>query len=322
LNAPPKNESAPGGTEAAFETTNGKLERHHDAGPAGRSQAPTAGTKFADFKVHPVAAIFPMIPLGSQDWALLTDDIRENGQIEPSVWDGDVLLDGRNRELACERLGKEPKRIQWDRLGMKIPVHDWIFGKNIARRNLTHDQVAAVCGEMNLVMKRLDAEKNQKAAQFKPGNAESAKGGLAKAGKVPVNMDSCSPAAEPERDTKEMHSRSTVGKIAAAAGVSHHKAAQAVALTTAAATNPEAKAALEGVKAGTVKLKDAVKVVKESTQPTQIPSMTRRSPTPFSMSAWKAQTRNLIEMRIESVPPRDRPEVIQFLAQLAQEATP
>ena len=201
MNAPPKNESAPGGTEAAFETTNGKLERHHDAGPAGRSQAPTAGTKFADFKVHPVAAIFPMIPLGSQDWALLTDDIRENGQIEPSVWDGDVLLDGRNRELACERLGKEPKRIQWDRLGMKIPVHDWIFGKNIARRNLTHDQVAAVCGEMNLVMKRLDAEKNQKAAQFKPGN----EGGPGR-GKT-VHTDSYEPFSELKRDGKAEHAR-------------------------------------------------------------------------------------------------------------------
>jgi len=71
--------------------------------------------------------------------------------------------------------------------------------------------------QVNLVMQRLAAEKNQKAALFKPGNAESAKGGLAKAGKVPVTMNSESPADE--RDRKASNAKTTVGKIAAAAGV-------------------------------------------------------------------------------------------------------
>jgi len=69
------------------------------------------------------------------------------------------------------------------------------------------------------VMQRLAAEKNQKAAQFKPGNAESAKGGLAKAGKLQVTMNSESPAPEPERDRKASNAKTTVGQIAAAAGV-------------------------------------------------------------------------------------------------------
>jgi len=111
------------------------------------------------------------------------------------------------------------------------------------------------------VMQRLAAEKEKAKTQFAPG----ASGNPTGKAKKQVDTDSYPPASEPERDTKEKNSRSTVGQIAAAAGVSHHKAAQAVALTTAAATNPEAKAALEGVKAGTLKLKDAVKVVKEAT---------------------------------------------------------
>lgn len=209
---------------------------------------------FADFKIHPVAAIFPMIPLGSREWLLLVDDLRDNGQIEPTVWDGDVLIDGRNRELACERLGMTPKRIQWSALDIKTPVYDWIYSKNVTRRNLSQDQLIAVCAELNAVVKRILAEQEKAKTQFKPG-ASPNPGGKPKA---QARMDSCEPE---KRDHKTEHARSTVGQVAAAAGASHHKAAQGVALAVAAEKSPEAKQALEAVKAGTVKLKDAVQAV-------------------------------------------------------------
>lgn len=213
---------------------------------------------FADFKIHPVAGIFPMIAHGSRQWNNLVEDIATNGQIEPTVWDGDVLIDGRNRELACEQLGIAPKRVQWSTLGVKIPVGEWIMGKNVARRQLTPDQVATVYAEYNALVKRLRAEKAKEATQFKEGISPNP-GGKPKA---EVNPKSGSPEKTPKRDIAEMHARSTAGQVAQEAGVSRHKAEQAVALTTAAQTNPEAKAALEEVKAGKVKLAEAVKTVK------------------------------------------------------------
>jgi len=54
-------------------------------------------------------------------------------------------------------------------------------------------------------------------------------------------------------------------------------------------------------------------------EPTPIPVATRRAPTPFSMSAWKDQTRTLWEMRLEAVPNQYRSEALQFLAKLVQE---
>ena len=56
--------------------------------------------------VHPVAAIWPLL----SDEALdrLAEDIRANGQRLPIIRVAGLLLDGRNRWLACERIGIQP----------------------------------------------------------------------------------------------------------------------------------------------------------------------------------------------------------------------
>ena len=57
--------------------------------------------------VHPFADAFPMMTDDEMD--RLIDDIKQNGQIEPCIVNkSGVLLDGRNRLAACERLGIEP----------------------------------------------------------------------------------------------------------------------------------------------------------------------------------------------------------------------
>lgn len=81
----------------------------------------------------------------------------------------------------------------------------------------------AVCAELNAVVKRILAEQEKAKTQFKPG-ASPNPGGKPKA---QARMDSCEPE---KRDHKTEHARSTVGQVAAAAGASHHKAAQGVAL--------------------------------------------------------------------------------------------
>jgi ParB-like chromosome segregation protein Spo0J len=213
-------------------------------------------------KVHPLAAIFPMIPLGSTDWNNFQDDIAENGQVEPTVWEGDTLLDGRNRELACQRLGITPKRVQWAQLGLDVDVNDWVWAKNMSRRQMTEDQIAAVWTEYYVWEKQFMAERRaaREQTQFKPGVSGNPTGKA----KEQVRTDSYEPALE--RDHASENARSTVGRVAEAAKVSHHRAAQAVKLVKAAESNPEAKKALDQVKTGEVKLKDAVKqVVPEKT---------------------------------------------------------
>jgi hypothetical protein len=43
----------------------------------------------------------------------LKADIAKNGQAEPIVVDGDVLIDGSNRLRACKELGIEPRILEW-----------------------------------------------------------------------------------------------------------------------------------------------------------------------------------------------------------------
>jgi len=59
-----------------------------------------------NMKTHWVADLYP---LNMDDVAALADDIKANGQIAPikALKDGRII-DGRNRWLACERIGVEP----------------------------------------------------------------------------------------------------------------------------------------------------------------------------------------------------------------------
>ena len=51
-------------------------------------------------KIHPVAALFPMLP--EEEMLALAKSIKAHGLNESIVMQGDVLLDGRNRLAACK----------------------------------------------------------------------------------------------------------------------------------------------------------------------------------------------------------------------------
>ena len=76
-----------------------------------------------------------------------------------------------------------------------------------------------------------------------------------------MNSSPPAPDKKPKGYTKEKDARSTVGNLAKAAGVSHHKAAQAVKVTK---VNPELAAK---VAAGELKLKDAARLVEKPKPP-------------------------------------------------------
>lgn len=75
----------------------------------------------------------------------LVEDIREHGQKFPIVMHGEVLLDGRNRLAACERLGIEPKVVQWDGEGSEL---DFIVSVNLQRRHMTCAQLSKIAVAM------------------------------------------------------------------------------------------------------------------------------------------------------------------------------
>jgi hypothetical protein len=122
---------------------------------------------------HPAAALFPM--LDETELAELAEDIRVRGLTHP-VWfyedpvDGAVLLDGRNRWLACRCVGVEPD-IRWyrgdDPIGFSI-------SENVARRHLTTGQKAAVAYK-SLPLYEAEAAKRKRLSPGRPRKEEDEK---------------------------------------------------------------------------------------------------------------------------------------------------
>src|SRR5579862_4015828 len=106
-----------------------------------------------DIKVHPAAAIFPM--MGDYELDALAADIAQHGLQQKPTWiddpvEGLLLLDGRNRIEAIHRIPDTATRGRWkDLLRLKAfqailptgtdPVA-YVVGANVRRRHLTADQ--------------------------------------------------------------------------------------------------------------------------------------------------------------------------------------
>jgi hypothetical protein len=99
------------------------------------------------YPTHPAADLFPL--LEGAELAELADDIREHGLVE-AVWlwndpdRGELLLDGRNRVAACEKVGVPLRTRTYtgdDPIGFSI-------SQNMKRRHLTTGQKAAVASEV------------------------------------------------------------------------------------------------------------------------------------------------------------------------------
>ena len=87
--------------------------------------------------IHPAATIFPMLP--EPQLRELAEDIRINGQRDPVIlWRGQ-LLDGRNRWMACDRAGVEPKIERRDNITDPVA---FVVSVNIHRRHLDESQRA------------------------------------------------------------------------------------------------------------------------------------------------------------------------------------
>lgn len=127
--------------------------------------------------VHPYAARYPL--LGAPELQALTDDIRERGQHEPIVMLDGVLIDGRNRWLACTRAGVEPKTREYDE-ATDGEVENFIDSCNLHRRHLTAEQRAMIGA---LILARLVAAgKERRAANLRQGGAAPERVNLSSSG--------------------------------------------------------------------------------------------------------------------------------------------
>lgn len=114
---------------------------------------------------HPLAQALPM--LGEEDYGRLRESIRTHGQIESIVLMGEMVVDGRNRLKACRELGLSPATVQYRG---SVPVEDYIWAKNVARRHMTDDQKAAA------VMRWEEYEKRQAKERKKLSQGRGQKG--------------------------------------------------------------------------------------------------------------------------------------------------
>lgn len=112
------------------------------------------------YPVHPACAAFPL--LDEEELAALSDDVRVNGLLEPAVISpAGILLDGRNRILACARAGIQ---IQ-TRVLEVVDETSWIVSTNLHRRHLTTSQRAMIAVTLLPVFEE-EARKRIQATQF------------------------------------------------------------------------------------------------------------------------------------------------------------
>jgi ParB-like chromosome segregation protein Spo0J len=127
--------------------------------------------RIAGYRVHPAAGLFPLME--EAELQELANDIKANGQQEPirafqspesepsgaSV----VVLDGRNRLLACERAGVKPY-IETETFLPDDPV-TYVVTRNLHRRHLTAEQRAAIvikAAALSGKLARLQAEAKER----------------------------------------------------------------------------------------------------------------------------------------------------------------
>ena len=205
-------------------------------------------------EIHPAASLFPLME--GKRFQSLVDSIAVHGVQNAIVCTGNVVLDGRNRLRAVEKLRMEGRTldlpaVQWASTN-GMTATEWVTAQNLDRRHLSEEAYVTAEAALSRIMRR-EALERQKASQFTTVKATKA----AKA-RHAARTKTCEPQ---KRDIKSEHARSTVGQVAAKAGVSMHKARQAAKLDKAVQDGVIPQEVQKEVIAGKKKLRDAVKEI-------------------------------------------------------------
>jgi ParB-like chromosome segregation protein Spo0J len=111
-------------------------------GSNAKPQTPTAHPVGTLLEGHYLAKPFPLEE--GKELDELAEDIRRNGQLEPGVVYEGKVLDGRRRNLACNKAGVSFLTVPYE----GTSPASFVISKNLQRRNLTTSQRAAIGVEM------------------------------------------------------------------------------------------------------------------------------------------------------------------------------
>lgn len=106
-------------------------------------------------------------PLTEEEFKQLRENILEDGEIyEPIiVWNG-VIVDGHNRYRVIKEHPEIPYRVKQMDFTDKWAAFEWMYKKQLGRRNLTEEQRMMILGKM------YEARKNTRGGQTGNKNAE------------------------------------------------------------------------------------------------------------------------------------------------------
>ena len=105
---------------------------------------------------HPACLLFP--PLPAEEFRALVADIATRDLLHPIVLHEGLVLDGRNRLLACRQAGVEPRFTPWQGSGSPVA---WAISTNMVRRHLTASQRAVLALDL-LPLLEAEAKARQK----------------------------------------------------------------------------------------------------------------------------------------------------------------
>jgi hypothetical protein len=110
------------------------------------SNATHRPTSIGVYKVHPFANWFPMMV--DDQFKNFLKDIEDHGQQTPVVLFEDKILEGRNRALAVDQLGKELKTVNFEELGTNQSPLEYVISSNLHRRHLTDEQRVQIAKDL------------------------------------------------------------------------------------------------------------------------------------------------------------------------------
>jgi ParB-like chromosome segregation protein Spo0J len=245
---------------------------------------PAVEERIGKYRVHPVAAMFPLIE--GEEYEKFRDSIRDHGQQQPVIVQGDMLIDGRNRMRVCVELDREPITREYD---STLPIHRYILTANIWRRELTKDQRTQICSKA--IHWAVEDRNRQRKLSGKSADGEA--GGRGRKRNLHTNSDE----GFSKRDAAAENARSTVGQIAEAADTTRHKAAQAVAVSQ------HSEELADQVIAGAISLKDAAKRVPKKTR-------AKVKPRPFNYDIAVQSALKVLRARVDKIPPARRKDFV------------
>jgi hypothetical protein len=98
------------------------------------------------YDFHPLADMFPLME--GEDLDALVADIKANGLLENMILYEGMILDGRNRYLACKAAGVEVHYWHFYDLNDRLDPATYVISANLHRRHLTAEQKREVIAKL------------------------------------------------------------------------------------------------------------------------------------------------------------------------------